>query len=238
MSSFLELCQLFQRKTGITGSEMTAVTNQTGLDSKIVNWISDADNEIQNIWQDWNFLRVDGKVITINSGQDGTGDEYSLSALGITDLVRWDFDNFYINPGAANYAELTKIPHKEWLKSAARLGVKVSAEPTQIVFRPDKSLVFVDKPDAEYTVWGSYFKFITKMSANSDTSNIPTVFENIIIYKAQMFYAQYYEDDDLYNEARMNYDAELVKLESAELPGQHIRTTAANNTDDIRTIVE
>jgi len=237
-STFLQLCQKFQRMTGITGSEMTSVENQTGIPKKIVDWIPDADNEIQGLWQDWRFLIVDKKVITVNSGQDGTSDEYSLTALGVEDILnRWDPKQFYINPGTANYATLTELKHRDWMGSAARLGVKNSAQPSQFVIRPDNSLVFVDKPNAEYTVWAAYFKSITKMSANGSMSNIPAAFENIIIFKAQMKYAAYYEDDDLYLQAEKDYNMELVKLEAAQLPEQHSRTTAANYDDDSVTVV-
>ena len=234
MSTFLQLCQRFHRDTGITGSEMSSVANQVGMNKKIVNWISDSDNEIQNLWQDWKFLRVDGQVISIVSGTSS----YSLATLAITNLVRWDPEHFHINPGTANYAPLSEMKYSDWLNSAARLGTAVSAQPSRFVIKPDNSLVFIDQPNANYTVWGSYFKSITKMTANADTSNIPAPYEDIIIYRAQIKYAIYYEDDDLYNQATNDYNMALMKLEAAELPEQHIRTTSANVGDDVRIVVE
>jgi hypothetical protein len=204
------------------------------MNKKIVNWIADSDNLIQSLWQDWNFLVVEKQVIPIISGTD----EYSLATLGITDLVRWDHANFYINPGTASYAQLIHFKYKEWLESSARLGLKILADPTQFVIKRDNSIVFVDKPNADKTVWASYFKSITKMSLNADQSNIPAPLEDVIIYRAQMLYAQYYEDDDLYKEAKINYDEALMKLEAAELPENFIRTTAANNREDATTVVE
>lgn len=229
MSSYLELCNKFRQQSGITGSDLASVISQTGMNLKIVNWIKDADNEIQNLWEDWKFL---DKEVTINT-VSGT-DEYSLSALSITDLNYWEPQHFYIKPGTANYSKIEPFDYDEWLSSRFRLGVKSSNQPDRVVIKPDDSLVFIDKPDDAYEIWGKYWARPTLMSANASTSSIPIQFENIIMYKAQMFYALYYEDEYMYARAEKLYMDELVKLEANQLPDQRSRTKSANSEEDAR----
>jgi hypothetical protein len=201
------------------------------MNLKITTFIADADIDIQNLWQDWNFLVGDAVISLVAST-----DEYTLASLSITDLVSWDLDKFYINPGTNNYHPLEKMKYEDWESSGDRLGVKVEAEPYKIVVKPDNSLVFIDVPDAVYTVWGKYYKQPTRLAINGDTSAIPTTFEMVIIYRAKMYYAEFYEHWDLYNSAEKDYMSELMKLEAVYLPEQSSRTRASNNTEDNRIV--
>ena len=233
MSDFLTLCQKFQEKSGITGATIASVLNQTGMNLRMVNWVADADYDIQNLWQDWKFLEG-FKVITTVADTD----EYSLSALGLTDLVSWDKKRFYINPGTNSYRKLNDFPYDEWLESNYRLGVKVSKEPSQVVIKNDNSLVFIDKPDDAYTIWSRYFKAPTRLAANAETSAIPTFYELIIIHRAKMYAADYLENEEMAATATSDYLAELTKLESAQLPDQETRTRSANDPEDNMILAE
>lgn len=233
MSDYLTLCQKFQEKSGITGSEIPSVLNQTGMNKRIVNWIADSEENVRNLWQDWKFNEGE-KVITTAAGID----EYTLATLSITDHVSWDKDRFYINPGTDSYRELDHMSYQEWLDSGDRLGAKVNEEPRKIVIKPDNSLVLIGVPDDVYTIWSRYFLISTRLAADADTSPIPTQYELVIIHRCKMYYAEYYEDPDLYRSAENDYLAELVKLESAQLPDQETRTRSANNPEDNVIITE
>ena len=233
MSNYLALCQKFQEKSGITGSEIASVLNQTGMNKRIIGWIADAEENVRNLWQDWKFNEGE-KVITTIIGTD----EYTLAALGITDHVSWDKDRFYINPETDSYRKLNYVTYQEWLDSGDRLGVKVNEEPNKIVIKPNNSLVLIGVPDDAYTIWARYFLISTRLAANADTSPIPTEYELVIIHRAKMYYAEYYENPDLYSTADKDYLAELVKLEAAQLPEQETRTRAANNPEDNVIVVE
>jgi hypothetical protein len=229
-STFLALCQKFPVVTGVAGNIPQAVTGQTGILQKIVNWVADADTTIQGLYQNWNFLRTDGQVITLALGTS----EYSLSTLGITDLITWDRKRFVLSPGTAGFVKLKEYDYSEWLDSNDRLGATASnVKPDRVVIKPENSLVFVGPPNDTYTVWASYYSAPTRLAANTDTSPIPTTFENIILYRAKMFYAEYYEDWDLYKSAEKDYEAELVKLEAAQLPGQSVRTNSDYPEDNV-----
>lgn len=233
MSNYLELCQKFQTITGITGSQMATAVGQTGMNLKIATWVADADEKIQKLWTDWKFLQGDA-IISLVQGTD----EYSLVTLGRTDLIEWKEKEFFINPGTANYAKLTPVPLDEWRQSSERLGVRASGQPSRVVVKADNGLVFIDKPDTTYTVWGGYLKKPTRMAADASTSLIPVAFEMAILHLAKMAYAEYYENWQLYNAVEQVYLNELVALESAQLPEQQARSRSANDPEDNCVVAE
>lgn len=234
MSNYLELCQKFQRVTGITGSEIASVVSQTGMNLKILTWIADADIDTQNLWQDWKFLDDYNQIITTAA----LTDEYTLASLAITDHITWDKKKFFINPGAANYRKLNFMEYDEWLESRERLGVKLNNEPRKFTILPNNSIVFMDRPDDAFTIWARYFIAPTRMSANSDESAIPATYEMVIVHRAKMYYAEFYEHWDMYESAEKDYLKELMKLEAAQLPGQETRTRSANDPEDNRIVTE
>lgn len=224
MSTFLELCQKYPKITGITGNIPYAVTNQTGMNEKICIWIADADLLVQRLYHDWNFLRTE-VIISITEGTAA----YSLTTMGITDLNSWEKDKFILEPGSAAYTVLTEMKYDDWLTSSYRVGASSSDKPSQFVIKPDNSLVFVDTPDDDYTAWANYFKKPTRMAANTDTSDIPVQFEDIILFRAKMSHAEYYEDMALYQSAYKNFRNELTRLEAHSLPDQEPKTAGASD---------
>ena len=103
------------------------------------------------------------------------------------------------------------------MKSSDRLGVKTNAEPSKVVIKPDDSLVLIPVPDDTYTISARYYKSPTRLSANTDTSPIPTAFDNVIIYKAMMYHGAYYGDSELYQTAMADFEREMIKLEGSQL---------------------
>lgn len=238
MSTFLELVQKYQRDTGVTGSPVSSVVSQTGFNLKLVSWIADADQEIQRMNQDWNFLRTD-----FNFNTQPDKDTYSLAEMGIANFNAWKRDSFTLGKGTASYSTLYELDYKEWFHGSARLGVKVSQRPSEIVYDHDHSVVLIDQPNDIYQVDGVYFKAPTRMTANGDTSDIPVQFENLILKVAEKYQARYYEDWDMLKAANLalynpdNSQAGLMlPLEAAELPDQESRGRASSDDDNYATV--
>ena len=59
--NFLELCQRVRQDAGVSGEGPTAVTGQSGILSRIVSWVKQANNEIQLKNKDWRFLWAQGE---------------------------------------------------------------------------------------------------------------------------------------------------------------------------------
>ena len=83
MSSFLDLVQLLHDEVGAAGIQPTAVTSQTGEARLLVQWVANADFNIQMLWHNWEFLRAE--FTTSNVTVDGT-----RTMSPPADLNRWD----------------------------------------------------------------------------------------------------------------------------------------------------
>lgn len=227
MSIFLAKCQDFRDKVGISGSGPSTVVGQTGMNGKIVKWIADADELIQRKWEDWSFLFKEQQIITATASKS----TFTLSDLNITDLAKWKKPSFIMNPGTASYKQLAyEMTYQDWLISAERAGNLSEGEIDRVVIRPgDNALIFTPTPAADTTVWASYWYAVTRMTVDASTTLIPDRFEEAILYRAKMFYAEFEEDPDLYQSAMDDYDEIIEKLESACLPS--LENTQASEDD-------
>lgn len=209
-STYLELCQTVIRECGITGT-LSAVTGNTGMLNKVVHWVADADLETQSRWFDWDFLHV--STWSANT-VIGTAAVAAPATLGV-----WDVDSFYLNYSLATNSSLTVLDYKDWRKNY-RQGVKTNDEPSNVVIKPDQSLILEPPPDAIYSLTADYWKRPAKPTLTSDTSPIPEEYERIIVARAMMFYAIDTGSNEIMVSAQIEYDDLLDKLEAKYLPNQ------------------
>jgi hypothetical protein len=220
MASYLELCQQLQRELGVAGTPMATITGQTGLYSKLVNWIADADVFIQSLHWDWNFLWSQHQTNTVAANQVPTSP---------TDLGLWDEDSFYLDYSTANHKKLRAMDYFQW-RTTLRQGVKTQRKPSIIVVKPDKTLIFDVPPDDVYSLTGDYWKTPTKMTANDDVSEIPVQFHRIIVVQAKLWFAEEEEIPTVYQSASSELRTLLMELESHELPQQARRLMGAGES--------
>ena len=212
-STYLALCQKFRKLVGITGSGPSTVTGQSGMNEKITIWVRDAEEWVRNEWEDWDFLFEPKEAITVTASTS----TFSLDDLSITDLAFWKEDSFVRDPGTDDYQKLAfDIPYDEYLKSDMYLGATVTGQLERVVIRTsDNALIFYPTYGSATTVWGSYYKAPTVLTSDADTSLIPARLEDVILYRAKMYYAEAFEDVALYESANVDYTRTLTKLMSA-----------------------
>jgi len=212
-SNFLALCNKVAQECNIPGSGLASVTGQTGIELRVVTWTADADELIQSKYFDWNFLSSSFSTNTIAD---------TPTYVAPTDIGVWDRESIYIDQALNTYANLKEVEYKLWRKTR-RNGVQTSSKPYEFTIKPDNSLSLYPQPDTAYTLTAEYFKRPTRMTANTDTSDIPEQFEQAIIEMAKTRYAE----DQGAREILENSNAELAywvsQLEKSELPGNYIR---------------
>src|SRR5882762_4723038 len=95
---FLQLVGDLFREVGAAGLAPVTTVNQQGEALRLVNYIHDAELDIQNLWVDWKWLR---KTLTCYTGVSGdqtgiyTTQGGSISAYPL-DLAEWDYPTFQI----------------------------------------------------------------------------------------------------------------------------------------------
>lgn len=223
MADYLTLVQQLQREVGVAGAPITTVASQTGMYSKLVNWIADADEYIQGLHTDWKFLWSEYSISTVVGNAEPTVP---------SDLNIWDRDAFFLNYTLASNKHLTYMEYSNY-RDVYGKGVQTNRKPSFITIKPNNQIVLHSPPDAIYTLTGEYWSTVTKMSDNTDTSAIPANFHRIIVVMAKLWYAEEQEIPDVYNKAYVELYGDpserkniglLGRLEANQLPGQEGRT--------------
>lgn len=214
MSTFLALVQQFYKyEVGFSGAAPTTVVNQQNQRGKAVYFIAEADYQIQTRWLDWDFMWEQWSRAT----EVGTA-TYSAP----TDLRTFDKESFWLDYTTDSAQNLDYLPYKVWRRHFGD-GSKTNALPDQYTVKPDGTVLLESPPDAIYTLTADYWKKAVKMTADTDTSNIPVDFERIILARAKMMYAEHFKDPEMLRTSAPEYGSMLKKLESSELPERNDR---------------
>jgi len=213
--NFLAMCQKLRRDIGVQGSGPSSVVGQVGNFQRIVDYVADADEEIQKLFEDWEFLRT---TVSFNTSV-GTAN-YTLAALGITAHAKWDIETFAFKPNTTSFRMLTEMRYHDFKNSAARYGTGENNEPTQVVLHSNGSFTLTPTPDASYAIKADYWAAPTRLAANTDESAIPSQFHQMIIELATKKYGVYDENDALIVSGHDQYEnVWLPRLQSAQLRG-------------------
>lgn len=230
--NYLQLCQQLRREVGTAGSGSipSAVTSQTGMNEKLVNWIADACYQIESLHWDWNFLWSQFSVATVAGNAEPTVP---------VDLGVWDEDSFYLNYTLATNKKLSKLDYRQW-RATYRQGVQTNRKPSFVVVKPDNQIRLHPAPDDAYTLTADYWARPTRLSANTDEPAIPEQFQRCIVVLAKIYFAEEEEIPSLMQAASMELygvpgrPGLLAHLESHELPDQKGRMMGAAPSITVR----
>jgi len=187
--TFLTLVQDLFREVGAAGVAPTTTVSQTGEANRLVNYVHDAELEIQNMWVDWKWLR---KTLTFYTGtQNQTGIFTTLNgavSAQPTDLSEWDWKSFFIYPAGATTP--TNLETYEWQDVRQETFITTSyAQPWRVIVMPDNTFRFDMIPDQSYQCFCEYRSVPYDLKNDADVSNIPARFANrLIIEWARMKY--------------------------------------------------
>lgn len=211
--TFLALCQRLRQEAGLSGTGPASVLSQTGEMKRIVDWISSAYEDVQNLHATWRFLRTDFSFPTIASTQD-----YTPAAVSLTSFGSWIKKDLRIYQSVNDEDFLEYYPW-EIFREAYFFGSHrtQTGRPTVVTVKPNNALALWQIPDAVYTVSGEYYKSAQSMTANADTPLIPERFQMIIIWKGLMHYGAYTGADEKYAHGQNEYKRLISMLEFDQL---------------------
>ena len=197
--NFLQLCGALRRETIDSGSGPSAVTGQSGELNRIVNWIADAWTEIQLSRTDWLWLRRNFTVNTVASTESYayTSCTDSTSAVAIDRFSRW-YEGVDINgfPYFSCYLAATGVSDQQSIYSIGwdrfrriyQFGTQTDARPVHVAVGPDRKFYLGPKPDAVYTVGGTFQRGSQTLAANENEPEMPAEFHSLIVYEAMAKY--------------------------------------------------
>jgi hypothetical protein len=206
--TFLELCQAVRQECGIQGTGPAAVTNQVGIQKRVVDWVRDADLFVQSIHPDWDFLWAE---FTANTILD------SDAVARPSDLGMWDRTAFALDRGTVDGVPLNLIDFHD---QRSQSNVRLSAKPYALAILPNYNLGLKVPANGIYEVYGNYWKSVTQLTTNTQLPLYPARFHRIIVAKAKMWFFEDIESDTQWKQAEKEYNEWLEQLESYALPQQ------------------
>jgi len=252
--TYLQLCQDLYREVGAAGGTPTqAIPTTVGVTGEIlrlVNYIHDAELDIQNIWVDWKWLR---KTLTFYTGVQNQTGIFTTSGGAIsafpTDLAEWDWKSFMIYPVGSTSSQPLKTT--EWQEVRNQVFNTISFnQPWQVIVMPDNTFRFDNIPDQVYQCFCEYRAVPYDLKNDADVSNIPARFGNrLIVEWARMKYGMFENAAEQTANAKMQIygtldeaglhqnNGLLAALENDQLPNRkNSRRQQGNNivisTDD------
>lgn len=195
--TFLQLVQDLYREVGASPGSLPATAipttvGATGEILRLVNYVHDAEVEIQNHWQDWKWKRKTLTAYTIAGNNLGiaTTQGGSTSAQP-TDLAEWDFKSFFILPTGAS--QLAPLPTFEWQNVRYEVfDTTDQNQPWRAIIMPDNTLRWDLTPDVSYQVQMEYRAQPYDLKNDADVSLIPAYIGNrIIVEWARMKYGMF-----------------------------------------------
>lgn len=223
--NFLELAQTVRQEVGISGTGPSTVVGQEGQLKVIVDFVAEADYQIQSLWHDWDFLWSQySSTLSTGTREPAVGKP--------TDFGNWDMRSFYLDYTSDDSTNLAPLSYVDW-RADYRQGTATNSTPTYVVIQPDNNAIVDPPPDKAYTITADYWKTPTRMAANTDESAIPTQYHRIIVARAKAFWAEREEAPEILVASSAEYQDLLDKLESQSLPGQRARRFGNDDFDQV-----
>jgi len=209
--TLLELCQTLRSEAGIAGNGPITTAGQTGELGRVVNWIKQAYQDVQDKNTSWNFMRKNYAFNTVIGTQN-----YDSSY--VPDLSNWKpySNRLYLNT-AQNEWFLQFVPWEEFRDYRGFGSSRTqTGRPIECTINPAKELVLWPIPDNAYTIVGEYFRTPHVMVADTDTPIFPR-FQMCIVFNALMRYASYVNEPGVYAYAQKEYGKTISSLENDQL---------------------
>lgn len=216
------MAQMLAQKCGISGTGPTTVIGQTGELKRVIGWIGESWLNIQQVRQDWEWMRGSVAFQTV-PGQA----TYTAADAGITDFAEWvmnskacTFRNYLASVGVGSEIFLSYMPYETWRDTYQYGAMRLTkSRPVAITITPDQSIGLGLTPDtAGYTVVGDYFKTPSEMTVDTDVPGLPARYHMLIVYQAMVYYAMYEEDEYLRQMAETQYRRMMASMTIAQLP--------------------
>lgn len=207
--TYLELCQAFVQELGIAGggsNNPTSVTGQTGELLNVVNWIREAEYQINNQARDWKYLwaeyaqamAIDDQAPTIPSNPRARA---------------WVKSSFWLDHYGPSQKKLLWIAYKEFANYPT-----IPTEPLKVTLKPNGQLS-LDAPMSDaLTLTGEYYKAPTPLTAGADVPAMPAEYHRIILCRAVLIYAGREDAPELTNHYEPEYLEILSHLEADQRP--------------------
>lgn len=185
--NFLELTQKLRFHCGVSGIGPTSVTGQTGEYERLVNWISDAWVEIQNLPGNWAYLWKQDTYNTVA----GTMDYDILTNQNIKKIDKQKVYAYDTAVGRAAIYRLQFMEYPVWVDRYFTEDQTEQKKPEYFTILPDHSMRLWPNPDGIYHIDLEGFQPATFLANDADEPAMHPQYHMAIVFYAMMTYAGY-----------------------------------------------
>lgn len=222
--TLLQLAQMVKREAGITGSALTTVQSPVEEIARVVASISFAWTELQNLHEDWMWMRHGFYFNTVAQIQSyGYAQCTDVDTnLPISNFANWKTDSFRKYPVSTGPSGEMILPYWEYdsFRDLYLFGTQRTnyAPPVVFTVNPQKSILLGNAPDAIYNVNGEYFRGSYGLSLDNDTPDMPPQYHEMLGWKALEAYGLYESAPEAVLKGQTHYKGFLSRLEADQLP--------------------
>lgn len=212
--TFLQLASRLRQECGVAGTGPTTVIGQTGELKRLVDWIADADEEIQQEHNDWRFMAGSFSITAVNGTASYLPAAFTPAVTNFRD-VRQDTVNVYLT-SRANESRLRFMDYQTWFDTY-NTGEQTTGRPVHYTIGNDQSIKLGQTPDAAYTITGEYQKTAARMTVDADTPIYPAEFHMLPVYLAMMKYGRFTAANEVFSDGERLYKKMLARMKRTQL---------------------
>lgn len=224
--SYLTLVNDLARECGVTGnaSAVSAVAGQTGEAKRLVDWIRQCHNDIQNRKTNWRWMRSQFTVNTVVADDSYAPTDCTDSRLSVSvsRFARWWLFDEQGSVNIKRYLTATGVSVEGWMtplswpyfRSIYRIGTQTNGAIIHVTIDPQNNLTIGPKPDAIYTVTGEYQMSAKNFAADADTAEFPERFDDLITYLAMEKYGAYHAASEVFQRGKLEGGRLMRQLEA------------------------
>lgn len=226
--NYLELVQELTEELGIGGADSgsgvpSTVLAQVGPLGRAVRWIRQANNHINLMWRDWNFLSTDySEAMTIGSR------DWTVHS-GTETVRQWDRGSFWLN---RTTNDATSLQYLDWtvFRRTKDLGAhSVNQTPKWFSIKPDNTVVVDSPPEQAYTGTAEFWKRGVLLDANDDVPDMPEEYHRLVVVTAGIMYGNKEGAPEIIAGMSSEYAVLVHELQSDQAPGFESDTMSAGD---------
>lgn len=195
MATFLQLCRQVHRTLRVgqdpPGTAPSSVSNQQDVLAEIVEWVRDADRDIQLDQDDWLFRQATG-TLQVNATREvdpakNLDCEVVIPYTG--DLCHPHILGQYADIGVTDQQPIWLVDWNDWNLYERGAASQVTGRPSRYTIAPGGLIRLYPTPDAPVTLTFRYRQSVRELLASDDVSIIPAANHDAIAWRAVMSYA-------------------------------------------------
>lgn len=215
--TYLQLCQRLRQEVGAAGTGPTTVINQTGEYQRLVDWIAEADEEIQRETDEWRFMVGNYALNTLV----GVASYLPSDCIPpITDMRKWKERRpkmYLLASGVTDEQELTYIDYDDWYHRYGT-GPQSNSRPRHWAYGNAGELLIGPRPADVYRISGEYQRVVTPLTLDAQTPIYPAEFHLLPVYLAMMSYGRYNAATEVYSDGERKYYKMLSQMRRTQMP--------------------